>query len=206
MRVLATDYDYPDLSIETEILEGAGLELAVAQCRSPAEVIEAAEGASALIAQYATVTRAMLEALPSVCLVTRYGVGVDTIDLGAARARGVWIAGLGRTGRAVAALLARMRPGSYLVNTARGGLVDADALLAALDTVPLGGVALDVLSAEPPATNHPLVTHPRVLLTPHAAFYSREAEEEPRRKTALNVVSWATTGARLHPVVEGCRR
>ena len=101
------------------------------------------------------------------------------------------------------ALFERMREGSYLVNTARGGLVVLEDLLWALDEGPLAGAALDVLPQEPPPTGHPLLSNPNVMLTPHAAFYSVEAEEDVRRKAAQNVVSWASEGRPLYPVVEG---
>jgi D-3-phosphoglycerate dehydrogenase len=72
--------------------------------------------------------------------------------------------------------LARMRPAAWLVNTARGGLVDSAALLAALDAGALAGAALDVLETEPPDDlGWRLARHPRVVATPHAAWYSEEA-------------------------------
>ena len=72
--------------------------------------------------------------------------------------------------------LGRMRPSAFLVNTARGGLVDTAALLAALDAGELAGAALDVLETEPPDDlGWRLARHPRVVVTPHAAWYSEEA-------------------------------
>ncbi|MDQ3862199.1 MAG: C-terminal binding protein, partial [Actinomycetota bacterium] len=100
-------------------------------------------------------------------------------------------------------LLERMPDGSYLVNTARGGLVVMEDLLWALDDGPLAGAGLDVLPQEPPPPDHPLLNNPNVTLTPHAAFYSVEAQEEVRRKAAQNVVSWARDGRPLWPLVEG---
>jgi D-3-phosphoglycerate dehydrogenase len=72
--------------------------------------------------------------------------------------------------------LARMRPTAWLVNTARGGLVEGAALLAALEAGALAGAALDVLETEPPDDlGWRLARHPRVVATPHAAWYSEEA-------------------------------
>lgn len=102
-------------------------------------------------------------------------------------------------------LLGCMKRGSYLINTARGAVVDVDAVVRALDDGRLDGAALDVLPSEPPAADHALVKHPRALLTPHAAFYSTEAEIELRRKAALNVVQWAATGRPMYPVVQGTK-
>jgi phosphoglycerate dehydrogenase-like enzyme len=102
-------------------------------------------------------------------------------------------------------LLARMRRGSMLVNTARGAVVDVDAVLARLEDGTLDGAALDVLPVEPLATSHPLARHPRVLLTPHSAFYSTAAEVELRRKAAMNIVQWATTGRPMYPVIQGTK-
>jgi D-3-phosphoglycerate dehydrogenase/(S)-sulfolactate dehydrogenase len=72
--------------------------------------------------------------------------------------------------------LARMRTGSFLVNVGRGGLIDEDALLDALDHGPLAGAALDVRASEPPTPGR-LEGHERVVLTPHVAGLTYEAQE-----------------------------
>ena len=99
--------------------------------------------------------------------------------------------------------LARMKRGSYLVNTARGGIIEVAAVLAALDNGTLDGAGLDVLPTEPPGVGEALARHPRALLSPHAAFYSAASEVELRRKAALNIVQWSQTGRPMYPVVEG---
>ena len=77
-----------------------------------------------------------------------------------------------------AAMLAKMRRGSILINTARGGLVDAAAVVDALHNGQLGGAGIDVLKHEPPAADHPFLTctHPGLVVTPHVAWASRESQ------------------------------
>jgi D-3-phosphoglycerate dehydrogenase / 2-oxoglutarate reductase len=83
--------------------------------------------------------------------------------------------------------LARMPRGSMLVDTARAELVDLDALLGALESGHLAGAALDVLPSEPPTLERPAPTAPRLVVTPHAAWYSAEAEEAVYRRPVLSV-------------------
>lgn len=319
MRVLVTDYDFPDLELERGILAEAQIEMVAAQCRSEQAVIEAARGCSALLVQYAPVGERVLAALPQVGLVSRFGAGYDTVDPAACARHGVWLSnspdygvgevathalgmalalirhlpfydrdvragtwhylsagtirrasnqtvgilGLGRIGKRFAhlarncfarviacdpyiidgdfpayvervslpqlfetadvislhvpltdetrslvgaALLSSIKPGAVLVNTARGAVVEIDALLAALDSGRLAAAGLDVLPSEPLATDHALARHRRVLLSPHAAFYSVEAEAELRRKAAMNIVQWAKSGRPAYCVVQGTRK
>ena len=72
------------------------------------------------------------------------------------------------------AFLDRVRSGTILINCSRGGLVDLDAALAALESGQLGGVGLDVFDPEPPK-HHPLFDHPDVVLTPHLMGMTRRA-------------------------------
>jgi len=319
-RVLFSDYEYPDLDLERKLFEGAGTELVAAQCRTESDVIEAAAGCAGILLQYAPITERVLAALPQLGIVSRIGVGVDTVDTAACARHGVWVAnspdygvgevathalalvlalirnvvaynrdiragqwhylssgklkragemtlgivGLGRIGKRMAHVsrnvvrrvlacdpylidgdfpayveraadlaglfaasdvvsvhtplsdetrgmidadvLGRMRPGSYIVNTARGAIIDIDDLLAALDSGILAGVGLDVLPVEPIPAESPLLGHPKVILTPHAAFFSVQAEIELRRKAAQNIVTWLKAGRPDYVVVAGSRR
>lgn len=316
MKVLITDYDFPDLELEQSLYQAAGIEVITAQCRSEADVIDASAGCQGLLVQYAPVNATVFAARPEIRVVSRYGAGFDTINTTDAQAHGVWVGnspdygvgevathafammlsllrhisfydrdvkagqwhflsagpmrrvsdmtvgilGLGRIGKRMAhisrnsfkhviacdpylldgdfpayvervsqqqlfsqadaisvhvplndetrgivskQMLALMKPASVLVNTARGPVVDIEALLDALDAGRLDAAALDVLPHEPPAACSRIVQHPRVLLSPHAAFYSTVAEKELRRKAAQNLIDWAIKGSPSYVVVNG---
>ena len=318
-RVLLSDHEYPDLELERKLFAGAGIEMVAAQCKTEAQVIEAAAGCAGILLQYAPITEGVVAALPKLGIVSRIGAGVDTVDLDACARHGVWVAnspdygvgevathavalalallrnivaydrdiragrwhylspgplrraseltlgilGLGRIGKRVAhlarnsfkrviacdpylidgdfpayvervsdaaalftasdlvsihtpltgetrglvngALLQRMRPGSWLINTARGAIVSTDDLLGALDSGILAGAGLDVLPVEPVPPDSRLLGHPKVILTPLAAFFSVQAEVELRRKAAQNIVSWVERGRPDYVVVVGSR-
>jgi phosphoglycerate dehydrogenase-like enzyme len=107
----------------------------------------------------------------------------------------------GTAGIIDARALARMRRGAFLVNVSRGGLLDQDALVRALDAGRLGGAALDVLATEPPPADEPLLRHPRVLLSPHAAYYSDASARAYVVEQARNVIAWRRSGRPTDPVV-----
>jgi len=315
-RFLITDYDFPDVDLEIALCREAGMDVAVAQCRTEDDVIDAARGFQGLLIQYAPVGAKLFHARPEVRIVSRFGAGFDTVDTDEAQRRGIWVAnspdygvgevathalgmalalvrhlpafdrdvhagrwhylstgelrrpgelalgilGLGRIGKRMAAVsraifgrvvacdpyippadfpdyvervdfaglwresdlvslhvpltaetrgianaaaLGAMRQGSWLVNTSRGCVANLDHVLAALDSGRLEGAGLDVLPKEPPVGDHAVLRHPRVLLSPHAAFYSRQGERELRRKAAQNLIDWARTGRPTYVVVEG---
>jgi D-3-phosphoglycerate dehydrogenase len=294
----------------------AGMEVAVAQCRTEDDVIAAAAGCQGLLAQYAPINARVFAARPEVRIVSRFGAGYDTVNVEDARRFGVWVAnspdygigevathalgmalalvrhlpwydsdvksgqwhyastgglvraseltlgilGLGRIGKRMsyiarnvfgpviacdpyvidgdfpayvkrvskeelfrradvvtlhvpltdetrglvdARLLSLMRKGSYLVNTSRGAVVQVEDVMAALDSGRLDGAALDVLPKEPPQADDAVLRHPRLLLSPHAAFYSIEGERELRRKAAQNLIDWAGKGRPRYVLEEG---
>lgn len=316
MKVLFTDYDFPDLSIERGVLEGAGIEVKVAQCRTVEDVIRESEGCAALLVENAPVDTRVFAARPEIGLVSRIGAGYDTINITDAAKHGVWVAnspdygcsevalhalsmalsllrhlpqydadirkgvwdahatgpcqrlanltvgvlGYGRIGSRFAyfahpmfkqviacdpyriegdfapyvepvnieelfsradvisihtplndetcgmvnaKLLERMKPRSYLINTARGAIVDVDDLAARLDC--FDGIGLDVLPVEPIPRESPLLAAKNVLLSPHSAYYSVDAAREGRRKAAQNIVTWMNIGRPDYPVVRGDR-
>ena len=321
MKILFTDFTQPDLELESPVLGAAGLDWRAAEphCRSPEEVIRHGAGHGALVVQEAPITRAVFQALPELRIVSVPQIGVDTIDLAAAREHGVWVAnvptgnvtevathtiamalslvrqlpafdrdvragvwhyqstgllhrpgaltfgllGLGKIGQLVVeraaplfgrivaydpylpaeawpagvaraetipemlaqsdvvslhlplthesrglvsgALLEQMKPGSYLVNVSRGPIVDIPALTQALDSGHLAGAALDVLPQEPPDPQDPILSHPKVLLSPHAAFYSVESDAELRCTAVDNIIALLERGRPHHVVVEGQR-
>ena len=73
--------------------------------------------------------------------------------------------------------LSRMKWGAILLNTARGGLLDEAAVAEALDIGQLSWAAVDVLSAEPPERDNPLLNHPKCLVTPHVAWCPKETRQ-----------------------------
>jgi D-3-phosphoglycerate dehydrogenase len=109
------------------------------------------------------------------------------------------------------AALAKMKRGALIVNAARGGVVDEEALLAALESGHIGGAALDVFAQEPPDAGSVLVGHPRVICTPHLGASTEEAQEKVAVEVAEQLAAFAERGevrnavnaAALAPEVRG---
>ena len=303
MRVTITDLDHDSWAVEQGVAEAEGVEFHFLGGGKDAGLDPRVKGSEGLVVQYAEITADVMDfLLPELKVVGRYGVGVDTIDLDAAEARGIVVVnvpdygtqsvadqaialavsvarnlpvldrqaraskldlaaaapihqfvdqtfgvlGFGRIGRACAEkarglgfrtqvtdiifpegttevdgfkvashdellatsdiisvhvplttstrhifdddAFAKMKPGAILVNTARGGVVDTDALVRALESGKLRGAGLDVMETEPVPVDAPITRLERVVLAPHTGFYSEESYYQLKRRTMQNVI------------------
>ena len=300
-KVVVTDYEYSTFAPEEAVLDKLGIQLTFAQCKTEDDVIAACKDADALINQYAPITRRVIEQLDNCKVISRYGVGFNTIDVDAATENGIvvgnvtdycldevsnhamalllslarkvtlmnsavkngnWdfkvavpirrlqgqtlgLVGFGNIPQTVAKKamafdlniiaydpfvaperaaaqnvelvtlqelcersdylsvhvplnahtkkmisrneFAMMKKEAFIINTARGPIIDEQALIEALQAGEIAGAGLDVLETEPIAADNPLLAMDNVILNPHSAFYSVEAETELKRKTAENV-------------------
>jgi D-3-phosphoglycerate dehydrogenase len=98
------------------------------------------------------------------------------------------------------AAFGKMKKGAYVVNTARGPLIDEQALVAALDSGQVGGAGLDVVAAEPLAKDSPLLARDNVIISPHTAFYSIEALNELQTKCAADVARVLSGEKAVYPI------
>lgn len=300
-KVVVTDYEYDTFVPEEQVLNKLGIKLTFAQCKTEDEVVEACKDADALINQYAPISRKVIENLENCKVISRYGVGFNTIDIDAATEKGIivgnvtdycldevsdhamalllssvrkvtlmnnavkngnWdfkiavpifrlrgrtlgLVGFGNIPQTVAKkaqafginVIAydpfvpeavakdmdvklvsldelceqsdyisvhtplnqhtqgmishdqfnKMKQEAFIINTARGPVIDEKALIQALQEGKIAGAGLDVLEIEPVEQENPLLKMDNVILNPHSAFYSVEAEAELKRKTAENV-------------------
>lgn len=314
-ELVVTDYDFPDLSIEEDVLAGTDVELRGEQARTPEEVIEAAAGADGLLVQYADISADVFEAIPELEAVGRYGIGVDSVDLDAATAHGVqvlnvpdycleevpthalsllltcvrkismydakikdgtwdWtvgkpipritgstlgLVGFGKLPQRLIELVAgfdldvliydpyvdaedieakgaekvtfdelldrsryvsvhapltdetrnmfdddafeSMREDAILVNTARGGLIDIEALNRAIRAGDIAGAGLDVLPEEPPDPDS-VIDYDSIVYTPHVAWYSESSIETLRRTVTEDVLRVVRGESPKNPVNE----
>jgi D-3-phosphoglycerate dehydrogenase len=88
-KVVVTDYAFPDLSTEQEVLAGTGCELTGRQCKTESDLLDLCRDADAVITQFARVNANVIAGMARAKVIVRYGIGVDNVDLEAARARGL---------------------------------------------------------------------------------------------------------------------
>jgi D-3-phosphoglycerate dehydrogenase len=315
MKVVVTDYDYPFLDLERKVLEEIDPEFVGAHCTTEEEVITVAKDADGILNQYSPLTRRIIKSLDRCKVISRYGVGLDNIDVEAATERGIIVAnvpdycvdevsthamalilgcarkipclsttvkkgkwdftlgkplfrsqgrvlglfGLGRIAKAVvrkakgfdfqiiaydpyiskakekvelvsfSELLSNsdfisihvpltqetkhffgeeefkaMKKDAYLINTARGAIVDEFALYRALKEGWIAGAALDVMKKEPPDPKNPLLKLDNLIITPHISYYSEESYAELKTKAAqavLDVLKGGLPKAIVNPQV-----
>ncbi|MGG0792099.1 C-terminal binding protein [Peribacillus simplex] len=93
-KILLTDYEFEHLKYEEEIFQESGLEIEFikAQCKTEEEVMEQAKEVDAILNQYAPISRRVIDSLENTKIISRYGVGVNTIDLNAAKEKGITVA------------------------------------------------------------------------------------------------------------------
>ena len=94
--------------------------------------------------------------------------------------------------------LAAMREGVYLVNTARGALVDTEALLDALASGRVAAAAVDVFASEPAPPGDPLVDHPRIVATPHVSAFTTEAIHRETSQVLEDIVNVLSDRSVVH--------
>ena len=302
-KALITDYVWPNIDVESEVLRAGGVEPIIAPDTSEQTLAELATDVDVIMFCFAQVTGNVLRTAEKCMVASRYGIGVDNIDIPTATElgivvtnvpdycmdevtdhaigmilalnrrlgqhdsevkRGGWasvvlnqpmhrtrgatlgILGFGRIGRSIADKavgfgmnivaydpliepgqtitmesgdsveiisfedvlrrshfitvhtpltpetegmigsdqLATMMPGSIIVNCARGGIIQEQALADALHSRHLAGAGLDVVEPAPPPDDHPLLSAPNIIITPHTAFFSQASTIELERRTA----------------------
>lgn len=128
-KVLLTDYEFEHLQYEKDVFQESGLDIEFikAQCKTEEEVIDQAKHVDAILNQYAPVSRRVIESLENTKIISRYGVGVNTIDLGAAKEKGITVANVPDYGmeevsnHALALLLSWARKVTLLNNEVKKG-------------------------------------------------------------------------------------
>jgi D-3-phosphoglycerate dehydrogenase len=312
-KIAVADSVFPNLDPAREVVSTIGGQLELAADKTPEAILKVAGQADALLVTYAKITGDMIQQMPKVRVISRFGIGVDNVDIDAATKQkivvtkvpdycidevsdhavalllaavrkipfsnkqvhgGTWkmpevvpikrlrgsvlgLVGFGRIPQLVAPkakpfgfrvvaydpfvpaevftnagvesvtldellkvsdivsihspltpetkglfnadTFKKMKKGSYVVNTARGPIIDEAALAAALDAGHIAGAALDVMTTEPP-TGSPLLGRENVIITPHTSFYSDESLVELQTKAAQEVVNVLSGKPARNPV------
>ncbi|MEK4628173.1 MAG: C-terminal binding protein [Solibacillus sp.] len=301
-KVTLVDYEWEDIELEKRMFSEAGIKLQVLQSRDKGEIIEAAKNSDALLVLYANIDEEVLASAPNLQIVSRYGIGVNMIDVDYATQVGIQVANVNdycvdevsdhalasilagarrlfeynedtangnwdfkaakrplRASKAIVGLLGygkipkrlavklnaigynvlafdpfvdantmaiddvtkatveeimevsdfvsvhvplikathhligenefnRAKKMPYIINTARGPIIDEHALIKAIQNNQIAGAFLDVTEEEPLAVDSVLRKMKNVVLTPHAAWYSEDAYREIREKAVMNII------------------
>jgi phosphoglycerate dehydrogenase-like enzyme len=221
VKVLITDMRHGSIEEEKRVLEPAGVNIETAFCRTEEELILHGQEVFAFLVSFAPVTRRVMESLPELKLIVRYGVGVDNVDLAAAREMGKKVARVPDycvdevVAHTLSLILAGVRMlfplsqaaknGNWIENPSSEKLRRLASLTAGI--VGLGRISFfgaDVFWQEPPGYSDLRTTdflrRRDVLITPHMAWYSEESEKELRRKAAEEVLRFMRGEQLLHPV------
>ena len=91
-KIVVTDFEFPDLAPERAVIEAAGFQLIEAQCKTEAEAIAACADADAIINQYCQLTAGVIDKLERCQVISRYGIGLNTIDVPRATESGIYVA------------------------------------------------------------------------------------------------------------------
>src|SRR2546428_298812 len=187
---------------------------------APEEILPRLQGYQVAIVNKVILNRSILDSpgARDLKLIAVAATGTDNVEIEAARARGICVCNVpGYAAQSVAqftvalilelatraggymALVRRgarelMNPNAFLVNTARGALIDEAALIQALRQKRLAGAALDVISREPPPSDHPVIRAAKeldnLLVTPHCAWSTREARRRLLDEVAENILAF----------------
>ena len=166
-----------------------------------ATLIERLRPAEAVVLDYSEMDAEVLRACERLRFISFLGIGYNScIDVAEATRRGIAVAYTPEShGLITRALLERMKPEAWFVNTARAKLVDNEALVELLRAGRIRGAAFDVHETEPPPAGYVLRTLPNVLITPHIGYNTREASANMLRIAIATVEAFAR-GTRLHVV------
>src|SRR2546428_734051 len=204
MLVAVADSVFPDLDPARAVLRGIDATLALAPEPTPEAIVRVAADADALLVTYARITSDMIARMTRCRIISRFGIGVERVDfadlLGVSDYISIHTPLVPEThGLFDDGAFRRMKPTAYIINTARGAIVDELALAEALDAGRLAGAALDVMPKEPPARS-PLFGRANGIITPHTSFYSEESLVELQTKAAQEVVAGLTGQPPRNPV------
>jgi len=214
-KIALVNFSSEDYSIEINNLRAVGYQTEVYHGVAAVDLPSTVKDAEVLVVQLEKVTEELLEQMPSLKLIAREGIGLDSIAIQAASKRGITVMNVPDycleevAVHAVSLILAAhrklfsasalVREGLWskmavlkpiLINVSRGPLIHEGDLLDALNNGDISFAGLDVLTEEPPVSNHPLLHHPKAAVTNHIAWYSEQSEARLRNLTSQRIIDF----------------